>query len=587
MTGAEYIIKFLSAVGCEKAFVVTGGACAFILDAIERGDRGRFDYVCFQHEQGAAMAADSVWRLTGKLGVTIATSGPGATNLITGIACSYFDSIPAIHITGQVNASESAATLGAEVRQAGFQETDIVSIVRPITKYAVQVNSGAELRAELKKAYEIATAPRMGPVVIDVPMNVQKEEVGEGLDLPAAFQPKALAATLNEHRERIRNFLKSAQRPLVLFGAGVGLAGAQDYMAKWLSEGELPFVASWNALTFFDHSTPQYVGAIGVYGNRGANFILQNCDALLVLGSRLDTRQRSSNPKAFAPDAKILAIEVDAEELAKYPDRYETIHCDLAYLPSLLGSEEQIGLNAEWSVYVRTTKSRYFGKRLANEVELAGLSPYGVVQHFNKLMREDAVVVADCGANLCWVYQVFHRTQQSLYTAGGNSPMGYSVPAAIGAALTQPERQIICFIGDGGMQMNIQELQTIRHYGLPIKIVILNNREYGIIKQFQDSYFGSRYAASGRGYSVPDFGAIAGAYGLKYRKVEKLEDVDVADLESNEAVIIDVMLPTGTLIQPKIEMGRPINDQFPYVTDAEFDENSPYYNSRRAVVAKP
>ncbi|MGC3968148.1 MAG: thiamine pyrophosphate-binding protein [Pirellulales bacterium] len=318
-----------------RAFVVTGGACAFIVDAIERGDREKFDYVCFQHEQAAAMGADAVWRVTGKPGATIATSGPGATNLLTGIACSHFDSIPAIHITGQVNAAESAASSGAAVRQAGFQETDIVAMARPITKYAVQVGSTAELRRELKKAYEIAMAPRRGPVLIDVPMNVQKDDAGTTLDLPDASVPPQIAGSVEgKHRRQIGEFFNSARRPLVLFGAGIGLSGSHRYLEQWLTERDVPFVASWNALSYFDHRNERYLGAIGVYGNRGANYALQNCDALLVLGSRLDTRQRSSNPPTFAPDAHVLVVDVDETELAKLPARYEKICCDLRACPN-------------------------------------------------------------------------------------------------------------------------------------------------------------------------------------------------------------------------------------------------------------
>ncbi|MGC3968149.1 MAG: thiamine pyrophosphate-dependent enzyme [Pirellulales bacterium] len=226
-------------------------------------------------------------------------------------------------------------------------------------------------------------------------------------------------------------------------------------------------------------------------------------------------------------------------------------------------------------------KTRFYGKPPANAKLPEGLSPYDVVRHVNRLIADDAVVVADCGANLCWVYQVFERTRQFLFTAGGNSPMGYSLPAAIGAALVEPSKQIVCFIGDGGLQMNLQELQTIRHLGLPVKIVVLNNREYGIIKQFQDSYFDRRYAASGRGYSVPDFVAVAEAYGIAARRVERLDEIDAGLLSSPEPLLLDVQLPAGSLIVPRLEMGRPIHDQFPYVSDAEFAEYSPYNNSRR------
>ena len=276
MTGAEYIAEFLSRHECNKIFLLTGGACAFMVDAIAQ--HPKTEYYCFAHEQAAAMAADTAWRVHRNVGVTMATSGPGATNLLTGIACSYFDSIPSIHITGQTNLKRSVADSGAKVRQAGFQETNIVEMARPITKYAVLVRSGDELRRELVKAYEIATTARMGPVLIDVPMNVQQEEVGDHID---AVPPTAGHIDLDPEEAEglvsdLTAFLRESERPCVLFGAGVGLAGVELQVAEWLKESRIPFVSSWNALGSFRHDLTNFCGQVGVYGNRGGNYILQN-----------------------------------------------------------------------------------------------------------------------------------------------------------------------------------------------------------------------------------------------------------------------------------------------------------------------
>jgi acetolactate synthase-1/2/3 large subunit len=571
MTGAEYVAEFLHRRGCRHVFTVTGGACAFIVDAI--GRHPEIDYICFQHEQAAAMAADSIWRMNKTVGVTLATSGPGATNLITGIACSYFDSIPTIHITGQVNKSESASYLGAKVRQAGFQETNIVDIVRPITKRAVQVQNVAELKDELQRAYHCALSGRMGPVLIDIPMNVQKEDAGDTIEYFEPPDGSTSESNITATRLTIQEFLRGAERPLVLVGAGVGLAGASDAVMEWLDSQGLWFVSSWSGMSYFNHEQATYCGHIGVYGNRGANYLLQNCDTLLVLGSRLDNRQRSGNPKQFAPAAKVLVVDIDVEELKKYAaDGYCTREFNLSGLSQVLdGCTIEAG-SEKWSDYVMRCKLRYLWSPICDAAHLSvgEVSPYAAVVRLNAVMDRDAVVVSDCGANLCWVYQVFKRTGQTLYTAAGNSPMGYSLCAAIGAALVAGGRQVVCFIGDGGFQMNIQELQTVVHYKLPIKIVILNNRGYGIIKQFQDSYFESRYEATGRGYSAPDFGKIAAAYGLDYTKVTELGQLRASLLAGAEARIIDVTLNENALIQPKLEMGRPINDQFPYVSDEHF-----------------
>lgn len=582
MIGAEYIAEFFRQRGSDKFFLVTGGACAFIVDAIGRNPKT--NYVCFQHEQAAAMAADSLWRIDCTVGVTVATSGPGATNLITGIACSFFDSIPTIHLTGQVNQVESANFLGAKVRQAGFQETNIVDMVKPITKYAVQVRSGEELKRELVKAYNLAISDRKGPVLIDIPMNVQKEEVGDEIFYIPPQKEKLSDVEAASISKKISELFRNSKRPVILFGAGVGLGGAEKEVVKWLEQNpSVPFVSSWNGMTYFNHDMKNYHGQIGVYGNRGANFLVQNCDALLVLGSRLDNRQRSGNAKSFAPIAKVCVIDVDGEELKKYQNEgYQTIHANLQHAAKIFATVEKISPSQEWIDFAAKLKNEFFGKDASEFAKKNNsLSPYLVVQKINKMIADDAVVVADDGANLCWVFQVFHRTNQVLYTAGGNSPMAYSFPAAIGAALHQSKRQVIAFTGDGSFQMNIQELQTAFFYKLNLKLFILNNEGYGIIKQFQDLYFGGRYEATGTGYSVPDFKKIVEAYGVKYFRVDSLDGIIKEIFDYVGPAVIDVMVHPNTLIEPKLEMGRPIHDQFPYLSDEKISAVNPFNKYQR------
>jgi acetolactate synthase-1/2/3 large subunit len=566
MNGSEWIAEFLARVGSDRVFLLTGGACAFMIDAVAR--HPSLSYACFQHEQSSSMAADALWRVSRKVGVTMATSGPGATNLITGIASSFFDSIPSIHITGQVNQRESSAYHGAKVRQSGFQETDIVSMVKPITKYAVMVRSVEELQRELPKAFAIATSGRMGPVLIDVPMDVQQAAAEPKFDMPQ----RAAAPALDQGEvDALKALLKKAKRPVVLWGAGVGLAGAERETAAWLDRTGLPFVSSWAGLTYFDNELPGFLGQIGVYGNRGANFVLQNADAVLVLGSRLDNRQRSGNAANFAMGAEVLVIDVDEEELRKYKnDGYSTLHMDLADLPALLEELPEPSPSDEWIGYVEEMRGKYREKEFSTSARrLNSLSPYEVIRRLNAAMDEDAIVAADTGACVCWVHQAFKVKKHVLFTSGGNSPMGYALPAAIGAKMEVPDRQVVSINGDGGIQLNLQELQTIAFHKLDIAVVIMNNHSYGIIKQFQDSYLGSRYSASYDGYSAPDFGKIAAAYGLAYVKVTEIGQL-TSDLFKQGPIVIDVMLSEHTLIEPKLEMGRPINDQFPYLNTADY-----------------
>ena len=584
MTGAEYVAEFLRRRGVTNVFLMTGGACAFIVDAIGRNPGMK--YTCFQHEQAAAMAADSLWRTNKIVGATVATSGPGATNLITGIACSFFDSIPTIHITGQVNQNEELNYKGAKVRQAGFQETNIVDMVKPITKYAVKVTDHRMLKEELCKAYNIATSGRMGPVLIDIPMDVQQAEVGDYSEIDFKSTEKKSAPELMSFIKSVNEFFKSGERPLIIFGAGVGLSGAEQETEKWLVDRKTPFVSSWNGMTYFNHESENYCGIIGVYGNRGANFLIQNCDRLLVLGSRLDNRQRSGNGSSFAKSARVLVVDIDNEELIKYrnnPNYEPGINLDLGALKSAISEIQTPPQSDSWSEYWREIKSKYFGKIPSSIPEKYGtISPLKAVCKINNYLDSNSIVAVDTGACACWVFLSFFRTKQTIFTSGGNSPMGYALPASIGAAIYNPDRQVISINGDGGTQLNLQELQTMKFHNLNIKLIIFNNFGYGIIKQFQDSYSSGRHHATGEGYSQPDFEKVVKAYGIDYFKIEKIEDLRSELFSPKGPAVIDIFLHPDTMIEPKVEMGRSIEDQFPYLTDDEFDSAMKFgFNARR------
>jgi len=563
-TGADLIADFIAERCCGTAFLVTGGACAFIVDAIGRNPKTEF--ICFQHEQAAAMAADAIWRTTGKLGVTVATSGPGATNLITGIACSWFDSIPSIHFTGQVNQSESREALGANVRQAGFQETDIASMVSSITKLAKKVESIDELVELLPKAVETATTGRMGPVLLDVPMNIQKatvtsEQRNKALRIVDKESIKYLGLDLKE-------ILSKSKRPVVVIGAGAALSGSAKVIQDWCEKYQVPYVTSWGAMTYIDRSRSNYFGSLGVYGSRLANWVVQSADHLLVFGSRLDNRQRTGNPYGFAPYAKITVFDVDQEELRKYRQHtnYKVINFDLAGIEKFL---PELDTYKHWSELAKEKTSGMLDG-FDQATQGGDLNPYQAVRIAQEKFEKNAIVVSDCGANLCWVYQSYLPDDSFLFTAGGNSPMGYSLPAAIGAQLLNPGKKVYCFIGDGGLQMNIQELQTIVAYNLPITIFIQNNFGYGIIKQFQDAYFESRHFATGQGYTLPNFKDVSLAYKIPYTKVDSESSLKALEIVPGYS-IVDIQLPANSLITPKTEMDRFIHDQYPYLQDGSIE----------------
>lgn len=587
-TGADFIAEFINAHCSRKVFLVTGGACAFIVDAIGRHDN--LDFYCFQHEQAAAMAADAVWRTSGQVGVTVATSGPGATNLITGIACSWFDSIPSIHITGQVNQSESREELQANVRQAGFQETDIVSMVKPITKMAIKIASINQLLEVMPQALAEATSGRMGPVLIDVPMNIQKEIIDETRFHNALKLPDKKVEFFGTDQNLFMDFFADAQRPLVIIGAGAALFGKSEVIQKWCENSNIPYVSSWGSMPYLDRSSQKYQGSLGVYGSRHANWTVQSADKIIVLGSRLDNRQRTGNPNGFAPYAKIMVLDIDSEELKKYKkqENYKVHIFDLRFIEKLTQLEVS---NEHWKNWLSILNIQKMKMKTGFEesTNLDELNPYEGVIAFQKKFKPNSIVVSDCGANLCWVYQSYQPDDSFLFTAGGNSPMAYSLPAAIGAQIANPTKQVYCFIGDGGFQMNIQELQTIVHYKLPIVIIIQNNFGYGIIKQFQDSYFDGRYYATGIGYSTPDFKKIVTGYGIPYQKVRSKKEIENLELEEGPFVI-DMHLPENALITPKTEMDRFIHDQFPYIQDGKINEipfNYPDRPSKLSGISNP
>ena len=320
-------------------------------------------------------------------------------------------------------------------------------------------------------------------------------------------------------------------------------------------------------MPYLTPSQDLFQGSIGVYGSRHANWCIQAADKILVLGSRLDNRQRTGNPHGFAPFASILVLDIDKEELAKYRElrNYSILEIDLHKSGHFLSN---FTLSSEWSTWLTELEIQKNSMEAGFEKSTgdSNLNPYFATQMIQGKMAKNSIAVSDCGANLCWIYQAWEPSSTFLFTSGGNSPMGYSLPAAIGAQIANPGKKVYCFIGDGGLQMNIQELQTIVHYKLPIVIFIQNNFGYGIIKQFQDSYFEGRHFATGIGYSVPDFAKIANAYGIKYIKIEEMESLKIFEIPLGP-IIIDLHFSENSLITPKTEMDRFIHDQFPYISD--------------------
>lgn len=586
---SDYIAEFLVSRNIKTVFLITGGAIAHVVDSIgiRKAQKGDLDYIVVQHEQAGAMAAETYSRFGPGLGVMIATSGPGATNLITGICGCWFDSVPALFITGQVGSKESQDAAASKPRQVGFQETDIVSIASPVVKYAVKVTDPAQIRFELEKAMYIAQEGRPGPVLVDIPVDVQFEQID--LQALVSFSPDSYvtgtpvdtAEEVDAKLATLMTYVESAERPVLLLGGGVRLARAEAEAVALAEKLNIPVVVSWSGFDLIPHDHPLFAGHIGVYGNRGGNLVVQNADLVIALGSRLDTRQTGGKVDSFARGAKIVMVDIDRNEIEKG----RGLRVDLGIVTDVKPFIEELAAAivsprspiATWMERVHAWKERYGGS-VETGVPGGPMNAYDFLHILSDTLPEGQHTIVDEGGNLVWTMQSFSiKKGQRLVSTFGNSPMGYALPAAIGAAAALPGENIICIDGDGGFQMNIQELQTLAHYQLPIKVFIMNNRCMGIIKQFQDLYFDSRYTATmdDGGYSSPDFAAVADAYGLATFTVQSIDEAqDVIDkaLATPGPVLVDVRINPEQKLNPKLEFGRPIEDMAPYLDRDELKE---------------
>ena len=579
MNLSDYTLKFLEQKKVTKVFLITGGAISFMVDAFSRNNKVK--YISVAHEQSAAMMADSYSRLGPNFSCTMVTSGPGATNLITGIACSYFDSIPSLHICGQVNTYEQqdGHKSTKNVRQVGFQETDIVKISKPITKYSYKLKNASEIRYVLEKAYYLATTGRPGPVLIDIPMDLQRVVVNPKKLKP--YKPVIEKKSLNYKNIiiKIENLLKKSKKPVLILGGGIKCGKAELDLLKFLKILKIPIVTTWSGVDLVDYNNQYYIGNVGVYGSRAANFTVQNSDLIFCLGTRLDTRITGGVPKSFARDAKKIVVDVDRFEL----DKKRGLKIDLKvqshikkFIQNYLSYQKVIFERDTWLLKCNKWKAKYpvISKDFFKEKKY--VNPYVLMDKLSKTLNKNDIIVADDGGHLTWTIQSFKiKFGQKLFSAFGNSPMGYSLPASIGASIAKGKKRIICIDGDGSIQINLQELHTIDKLKLPIKIFILNNGGYGIIKQFQELYLGKRYEASGKGVSNPDFKKISNAFNINYNLIKNHNELKKLDkiIDSKKTEIIEVRLKDNQKIIPKLQFGNPIEDLSPLLPRKEFYKN--------------
>lgn len=568
MQVSDYIIEYLKGKGVEYVFGFPGGSVVCLLDSIARSPD--IEYIGTQHEQAAAYAAQGYARIKNSAGVALATNGPGAVNLLSGVASSYCDSIPVLYLTGQANTFDLKGD--KNVRQLAFQEIDIISMVKPITKYCEMLKDPQKIKYCLDKAFFEMNTGRKGPVLIDLPIDVQRAEIcpetlsgfSQECEKGQGFEKIDIQQTLD--------WLLQAKRPIILAGGGIRLAGAEKLFNSLIRQLQIPVVYSLMGKDSIIDSYDYNCGFIGMYGSRHGNIALANSDLIISIGARLDKRQTGKQVQDFARKAKLIRVDIDKNELQNIVKsdelNYETDVTN--YLEQLLKCNIEPLDIEQW----RTEIIKYKGLFKTEEI-IDAPNPNKTVLEISKKFKKDAIVVSDVGQNQMWVAQsgIDDKRMRYLFD-GGFGSMGCSLPMAIGAYFADKDKQVISFNGDGGFQMNIQELQTIKRYNIPIKIFVLNNNCLGMIRVMQEAYFNKRYIGTKIGFDNPDFVSVANAYGIDgcvKRELDGLINIE-DNLLKDKPYLCVVSLDEDTDVVPKPSLGRSLEDSEPLIDRSLLNE---------------
>jgi len=585
MKVSDVVAQTLRDEGFCHVFAISGGASLHLIHSIAE-TRG-LELICPQHEQAGAMAADAYSRLTSGRGCAVATSGPGATNLITGIASAYYDSVPVLFITGNVARFRDKGNMG--VRQMGFQETEFVEMCRSITNYAVKIADPNAVRRELLEALHRSREGRPGPAVVDIPDDVQRADVEES-KLEPWIAPCILG--FNTRREvletsiaKVVRELQVAQRPCVILGWGVHLAAAEEETMQLVDRLGIPVVTTWAAADLIPYAHQLCVGSFGTHGTRYANFCVQNADFILSIGSRLDSKATGSPPSTFARGAKIAMVDIDVAELGKFDKIGRPIdlpiHAEISEFVSELGAtlkDMPPPVVPGWVQRVSLWKRKY--PQVTNKNCISGpVNPYFLVKTISDILEPEDIIVSETGCTLAWMMQGFEfKSGQRFFHAFNFTPMGWGLPGAIGAALARPGKRIILVAGDGSLQMNLQELVTVTKHNLPVKILLFNNHGHGMVQQTQETWLGSKYYATSLegGLAFPDFTRVAEAYGYPVFSVTKNENLHktlTRALAQPGYSFTDIKIASSARVIPQVQFGRPNEDSSPLLDREEFLAN--------------
>ena len=590
MRVADYIFKYLADFGVKHVFLVTGGGAMHLNDALKKSKR--IKYFCNYHEQGAAIGAEGYARVKNSLAVVTVSSGPAVTNTLTGVIGQWLDSVPVLYISGQVKYETTTISdpTNLSLRQLGDQEINVINMVKGVTKYAKLVNEPKNIKKELDTAINLATSGRPGPVWLDIPLDVQGATIDESIlsnDNIKKFRP----IIDNDKILQVIDNIKKAKRPVIIAGHGIRIAKAEKEFIKLVDFLNIPILSTFNGLDLISSDSDNFIGRIGTLGSRAGNFALQNADLALFIGTRNNIRQISYNWSSFAKNAKKIIVDIDEKELRK-----KTIKGDI-----LINADAKDFINKlvenvpknfikdkEWKEWCLLRKKKYpIVLPEHKTVNKKSVNPYFFVEELTKKIGKNAIVVAANGSACVVLFQaaLVKFGQRFIYNSGCAS-MGYALPAAIGASLAS-NKDVICLTGDGSIQMNIQELQSIKHHKLPVKIFILNNYGYSSMKLTQTTFFKGDLIGCDEesGISFPNNSKLADLYDLKYFKIDstlKMNNEIKKVLSYPGAVLCEVILSKEYTIAPKLTserkpdgslIAKPLEDQYPFLDREELLSN--------------
>ena len=584
MQVSDYIAKFLKESGVKKIFAVTGGASLHLIHSAKK-QKG-LQLVFPISEQTCAMAAEMHYRVSGNIGAAFATSGPGATNLATGICGAFFDSVPCIYITGQVSTTRS--NKGTGTRQIGFQETNSVDMYSKVTKYCVKVERAQDIKFHLEKALHLAKSGRMGPVLIDVPDDIQRKII-DPKKLKSHVKKRNIIKTtqLSVTKKKINQMfqmISKSERPIVIIGWGIHLSNSYKEIDRFIKKTKIPVVSTWAVAHTLDYTDPLNVGTWGTHGTRYANYAVQNSDLILSIGSRLDTKATGSPITTFARSAKKIIIDIDKSEINKF--KKFGLKIDLSidqdckkFLKNSLKAKWISKKNKfeRWRNQILTWKKNY-PICLPKYYKENEVNPYVFIDQISNELKKEDIICVDTGCTVAWTMQAFKfKKGQKLFHDFNNTAMGWSIPAAISASILSKKKRIIVLVGDGSLSFMLHEFSLIKKLNLPINVFLMNNSGQSMIRQTQDqwlssNYFGSSYQG---GLAKIDFRKVINAFGINTSQIKYNNEIpkEIKKCFRNRQSFCEIVINKNKRVSPQVKFGRPNEDQEPLLPINEYYQN--------------